>query len=467
LKFKIILIIFFLFTNLSFVKADWLSNFIGKKENDTVKIYIDKIIIFGNDVTADVVIRREIATKEESYLNIEIFKDDINRLYNLGLFNKIDVELLPIGDNKFNLLFTVEETFYILPVPLFNIKESDFSKIQVGANILWRNFNGLNQTLGLSFAVGYEPFISAYYFNPWLGKNNHLFTSFNLKYCKSVNKSITNIDSLDYIHDKSDIANFDNIFFSADFSIGRYFSKYFSLSATLGYNAISVSEYRPGRTVSISGKDKYMTLSLNANYDRRDNIFYTTDGSFYNAKYTRYNSFNNEIGFNKISLDLRNIVPIKLSKDYKISLASRILYSLPFGGNVPVYLHDVMGYDNLVRGWNGKVFDGEYLLCSFNEIRIPIIKPFFVNGGNHLFIKGLPVLKGLSYRYGLYVSPFFDVGGVWNKIDDFNKTQFRCGYGIGLDMILPFNLVGRVDFALRNENSKYHSQFIFFLNSSF
>jgi outer membrane protein assembly factor BamA len=113
------------------------------------------------------------------------------------------------------------------------------------------------------------------------------------------------------------------------------------------------------------------------------------------------------------------------------------------------------------------VLDGEYLLCSFNEIRIPIIKPFFVNGNNHLLIRRLPVFSELSYKYGLYIAPFFDIGGVWNKIDDFNKTQFRNGYGIGLDVILPFNLIGRIDFALRNENSKYYSQFIFFLNSSF
>jgi outer membrane protein assembly factor BamA len=464
---KYFLILFFLFTNLTFLKADWLTGLINKKENDTVKIFIDKIVIFGNDITRDEVIRREIATKENNYLDIGILKEDIDRLYNLGLFNKIDVMPLPVGGNKYNLLITVEESFYILPLPFLNIKESDFSKIQVGANILWRNFNGYNQTLGLGFAVGYEPFINAYYFNPWLGGKNHFFTSLNVRYNKSVNKSISYIDTLNYIHNKSDMADFDNLFFSAEILIGKYISKYFSLSASLGYNSLSVSNYQPGRTVSVTGKDKYMTLSFNANFDRRDNIFYTTDGSFYNLKYIRYNSFNNEIGFNKISLDLRKFVPVKITRNYDISLASRVSYSLPFGGNVPVYMHDVLGYDNLIRGWNGKVLDGEYLLCSFNEIRIPIIKPFFVNGNNHLLISRLPVFSELSYKYGLYIAPFFDIGGVWNKIDDFKKTQFRNGYGIGLDVILPFNLVGRVDFALRNENSKYYSQFIFSLNSSF
>jgi outer membrane protein assembly factor BamA len=455
------------FTNLSSIKADWLSELIKKNENDTIKIFIDKIIIFGNDVTKDEVIRRELGTKENGYLSIETLKEDVERLYNLGLFNKIDIMPIPAGDGKFNLLFTVEETFFIIPIPILNIKESDFSKIQYGANIMWRNFNGMNQTVGLSFALGYEPFITLNYYNPWLGGESHFFTSFNLSYYESVNKSITFANNSSEMQSKSEIANYDNLNFKTDFTLGKYYSKYFSVAATLGYNSLSVSEFQPGRTVSTSGKDKYLSLGLYANFDKRDNIFYTTYGSYYFAKYIRYNSFNNEIGFNKFSLDLRKYIPLKIGKDNYITLASRGLYSMPFGGKVPVYMNEVIGYDNLIRGWNGKVMNGEYLLCSFNEFRIPILNPFFVKGKDHIIIKSLPVFKDLTYKYGFYITPFFDIGAVWNRSDDFGKTQFRSGYGLGLDALLPFNIVGRIDYALRNYNGKFHNQFIFFLNASF
>jgi outer membrane protein assembly factor BamA len=464
---RLIFILSFLFICLSGLKADEINNFLKDDKSDSVKIYVDRIIVFGNEVTKTEVIRREMETKEEAYLNIETLKEDIERLYNLGLFNKIDVMPLPIGDNKFNLLITVEETFYILPIPVVNIKESDISKIQFGANILWRNFAGWNQTLGLSFAVGYEPYVNLFYFNPWLGKKSHFFTTLSLRYNKSVNKSIPETDTLNYIHNKDDIAEFDNKFFAAEFSIGKFISKYFSVSASVGFNSLIVSDYKLGRTISTEGKDRYITLSFNANFDRRDNIFYTTYGSYYNAKYTRFNSFNNEIGFNKFSLDLRKFVPVKLAKDYNLTFASRGLLALPFGGNVPVYMHEVLGYDNLIRGWNGKVLEGESMLSFFNEIRIPLIKPFFVGGNNHFVINKLPVFRTMTYRYGLYLSPFIDVGSVWDKNNSFSKTQFYSGYGLGLDVILPFNVVGRVDFALRNENNKYHTQFLFFLNSSF
>ncbi len=467
MRLKFILTVIIYLTNLGLLRAEELSYLLNTFDEDTVKVYIDRIIIFGNDVTKSEVIRREMGTKEDSYLDIETLKEDIERLYNLGLFTKIDVMPIPSGEGKYNLVFTVEETFYIVPIPIFNIKESDFSKIQVGANLLWRNFRGMNQTIGLSFAVGYEPFVNLNYYNPWLGRESHFFTSFNLSYYKSVNKSLTNTSIAGEIQNKTDIAEYDNLNFKTDFTLGRYLSKYFYVSSTIGYNALSVSEYREGRTVSTTGGDKFLSLTLNANYDKRDNVFYTTYGTYINARYTRYNSFNNEIGFNKLSFDLRKFVPVKFSKDYKITLATRGLYTVPFGGNVPVYLYEVLGYDNLIRGWNGKVMNGENIFCIFNEIRIPVINPFYVSGKDHIIINRLPVFRDLSYKYGLYVAPFFDMGAVWNHSDDFGKTQFRSGYGLGMDMIFPFNVVARIDFGIRNQNSKFYSQFIFALNSFF
>lgn len=463
-RFNIILF-FFIFNQL--LISDCISGVFDNDNQDSIKIFLDKIVIIGNDVTKEEVIRREMSTKENSYLDLEVLKEDIQRIYNLGLFTKIDIMPLPVGEGKFNLLLTVEESFYLIPIPVFNIKESDFSKIQIGANILWRNFAGMNQTLGLNFAFGYEPYVSLSYFNPWVGAKSHFFTSFALSYYKSVNKSIPDLNTNSEVRNKSDIAKFDNLNFNISFSLGKYLSKYFSLSSNLGYNALSVSEYQPGRTVSVSGKDKYMSLSFNVNYDRRDNIFYTTYGTFFNAKYTRFNSFNNEIGYNKIALDIRKYIPLNFSKDYYVTFSTRGMYSIPFGGKVPVYQNEVLGYDNLIRGWNGKVLNGENILCFFNEIRIPVIKPFYVSGKDHIIIKRLPVFKEISYKYGLYISPFFDVGAVWNNSDDFGKTRFRSGYGIGLDMIFPFNIVSRLDFALRNQNNKFYSQFIFALNSFF
>ncbi len=77
------------------------------------------------------------------------------------------------------------------------------------------------------------------------------------------------------------------------------------------------------------------------------------------------------------------------------------------------------------------------------------------------------MLKKLNYKFGLYTTLFFDVGGVWNKKDNFFDTEFKNGFGVGLNFILPFGFVGRTDFAFRKEQKRFIPQIIVDLDASF
>jgi len=165
---------------------------------------------------------------------------------------------------------------------------------------------------------------------------------------------------------------------------------------------------------------------------------------------------------------LRRFIPIKLSKDYAIVFAARAISTITFGGGeMPVYLKESFGYDNFIRGWDNFVFQGENKFLGSMELRIPVVKPFFVKGKRHILLRKIPVLKDLSYRYGLYASLFFDFGGVWERKDRIYDTQFKNGFGIGLNFLLPFDFVGRTDFALRKINNIYKGQVVFSLDASF
>ena len=59
------------------------------------------------------------------------------------------------------------------------------------------------------------------------------------------------------------------------------------------------------------------------------------------------------------------------------------------------------------------------------------------------------------------------MGGVWNKSDVLSKVKFLNGFGTGINMILPFSFVGRIELAYRNQNSKFIPQILLNLNSSF
>jgi outer membrane protein assembly factor BamA len=327
----------------------------------------------------------------------------------------------------------------------------------------------MNETLNLSFGVGYEPFISVSYLNPWIFGKKHYFFQTSFKYSRTYPRSIGNADSTGVIFNKNEVPTYIMNDIMGDARIGKYFGQNTSVSALLQFNSIYTSQYEPGRTVSENGIDAFPSVGLDFTYDTRDYSKFATFGSYYYLKLSRSGIFHKNIDLNKFRFDLRRFIPIKLSKDYALVLAGRINSVLSFGGGeVPVYLKESIGYDNYIRGWDNFVLMGEDKMFGSLELRIPLIKPFYVKGSNHFIIRKLPLANKFSYRYGVYATLFFDFGGVWGRKENIYDTQFKNGFGAGLNFLLPFDFVGRVDFGIRNiRKDKFKGQIIMSLDASF
>ncbi|MEO8666538.1 MAG: POTRA domain-containing protein, partial [Ignavibacteria bacterium] len=158
-------------------------------------IITGKVYVVGNEITDDDVILREVTTRPDSKLDVDVLQEDVNRIYKLGLFNKVDVYPVPTDTvNKFDIMFLVEERFYIFPIPQGGFRNGEFSKFWAGLNVKWNNFRGRNETASLSFGIGYEPFVNVNYFVPWIGKKAHFFSSASIGYSKNYNRSLIALD---------------------------------------------------------------------------------------------------------------------------------------------------------------------------------------------------------------------------------------------------------------------------------
>lgn len=442
--------------------------FVDYPENDSVpEVYVTSIIIAGNEITDEDVIKREILTRENSKLDAVLLQEDAERIYKLGLFNKVQVFPVPTDSiAKVKVMFLVEERFYILPLPQGGFKNGEFSKFWAGAKITWNNFRGRNETAAISFGVFYEPFIDLSYSVPWIGKYAHFFSSASISYSKNYNRSLIALNDTVGNSIPSSSDNFAIYNFKASYSLGKFFSKDFSVSSSLKYHIMETSQYEPGRTVSPDGKDNYLTFSAFGRFDTRNSHEYTLSGSYYTLEYEKF-GFGELMDFNRVTFESRKFIPIKLGEHYGITFATRTLGAISFGGTIPTYLNEFFGYNNIIRGHKKVVLEGENKLGLFNEIRIPVIDPFYFEGKKMPVINKISMLKSLSYKFGLYATLFFDVGGVWNKNDNFFKTQFENGFGAGLNFILPFGFVGRTDFAFRKEGKRFVPQVIFDLDAAF
>lgn len=462
--------IFTVFVSINISIAEVNSDSIKIRGDSTISlsnVYLNKILIAGNKVTDDDIIRRELTIKENSKLNFLELEEDVKRIYRLGLFNKVDVIPVPTETpGRVNIMILVEERFYILPMPQGGFRDGEFSKFWAGLNVRWNNFRGRNETAGLSFGIGYEPFVNVSYSVPWIGKDAHYFSSASVRYSKNYNRSLIalNDTTSNIIPSKSD--NFANYNFEAEYKLGKYFNKNFSASTNFKYHIIQTSQYEPGRTVSTDGKDNFLTFSASGKFDTRNSTEYSLSGSYYSLQYEKF-GFGKLFDFNRINFDTRKFIPIKLSDKYAITFASRTVGTLSFGGTIPSYLYEFFGYDKLIRGYKKIVYEGENQLGLFNEFRIPVVDPFYIKGKSIPIAKKISMLKNISYKFGLYATIFFDMGGVWNKNDNFFNTRFRNGFGAGLNFILPFGFVGRTDFAFRKEEKRFIPQVVFDLDASF
>lgn len=430
-------------------------------------IYVRNILIAGNDITDEDIIAREIYTKENSTLDLNILQSDIERIYKLGLYNKVDAFPIPTdSSNKFDIMFLVEERFYILPLPQGGFRNGEFSKFWAGARVLWTNFRGRNETVSLSFGIGYEPFVSLSYSVPWIGEKAHYFSSFSASYSKNYNQSLNALNDTTSNAIPSSSENFLIYNFNAGATLGKYYTKNFSLAAGLKYNLIDSYPYEPGRTVSTDGVDNFMTFSFSGQFDTRNSYEYTTAGSYYFLEYIKF-GFGKLFDFNKVTYDVRKFIPIKLGEKYAITFASRSIGTIAFGGTIPYYLDEYYGYNKIIRGYKKIVSEGNSQFGLFNEFRIPIINPLYIEGKSIPVVQSISSLKKMNYKFGMYGTLFFDIGAVWYKTDNFFNSRFINGFGAGLNFILPFGFVGRTDFAFRTEGKQFIPQVIFDLDAAF
>ena len=95
-------------------------------------------------MTKEHVILREMSLKIGDTLTQQAKDLDRNNIYNLRLFNKVDIED-SVYQNQATVIVTVSERWYFIPFPVLGMKYRDISKLYYGAGIMHQNFGGRNE----------------------------------------------------------------------------------------------------------------------------------------------------------------------------------------------------------------------------------------------------------------------------------------------------------------------------------
>ncbi|MCX7877482.1 MAG: hypothetical protein N2510_02450 [Ignavibacteria bacterium] len=440
-------IIIFLSVSYSFSQTDSLQEY--AKVLDSLKLKVSRVIITGNEVTRDEVILREMKLVPGALLTMHNYLRDFRKLYNLRLFNRVDIIPIPENNKRVIINVNVNERWYIFPLPDAGMENGEWKKVWLSLGILWDNMRGMNESLFAGFRVFYNPWIKFKYEIPWIGRRLKLFSSFEASWSRNRNKSIelsgASSNEINYNNQ-----GYDNTIYRISLKLGKKFSDDISVYTESRFNLMRVSEYKSGRTMSPDGRDIWLSLGLGFSYDSRNFFDYTTKGYYINTSYYRSGFGDVEVNFGRFNIESRMYLPVYLTGKYFLTFASKFYNSLAIGPQIPAYQREFLGYsDHFVRGWSKFAFEGDNSLTLYNELRIPVISPKYLRGRDLPLIRDILIAKDLDYRYGLYLSLIYDLGTVWMKSESIFRKKFMQGAGMGINFLAPFNYVLRLDWVFR------------------
>ena len=408
--------------------------FAQEKGNDF--FVVDSIQIFGNETTKDYIILRELTFTKGDTVNEAVLKFNKERVYSLGIFNKVKIFRLK-RVNKNYVLILVKESWYIYPLPMLAFQNSQWDKISYGIDFLWKNFRGRNETLHLVAAFGYDPVYAVNYFVPVVdGLKNISFAgqlSFNRTFNKS--KSLENLVGGEFKF-KS---------YSGMIGFGKRLNQFNEVFISLGFQYTEQPfESLASFTASGNKIDRMPMMKLNYLYDTRDLKQFSSGGTYFQTGYFQKGFGVNDISYNILDVDYRRYQPVAKKFTAKLRLLGRHVW----GKRIPFYDRSYFGYNEIIRGHSLDYTEGDnYFKTSF-DLNYSILDEW------NFTIK-LPLIpqKLTSARIGINVSIFYDAGSTFNNGDIISRLKFQSGYGVGMIILfLPYNAL-RVEYAL-NEKGK-------------
>jgi len=405
---------------------------------------LDSVIIIGNTRTKSYVIRAEISLQQGTRFTPELLEYEQNRIYSLGLFNRVQLHILPKLEKKADIVVEVNERWYIFPFPVIGLRDRDWKKLYYGGGLLHSNFRGRNEKIFGMVVLGYDPAVEVSYRTPFLSLDGGYLGEVRFAFQKVRNRSLA----------AQQLSNsFDERHIAGTLSIGKRFDTHQTVWITVGFESVEISEYQPGRTISTSGKDRYPFFGASYTYDTRDLFEYPSMGTFMKFSVRKYGIPSQALDFVRYAADLRRYVPLVPN----FVLTGRLFTDLVAAGITPTYNRVYLGYAERIRGHFKEVREGENLVGISAELHYPFFQPVYLN------LTFLPTEFSIL-RFGIVAAAFSDAGTVWFRHHPFAINSFTKGYGVGIHFLLPYSMILRTDYAW---NEARRGEFILDLGTSF
>ena len=383
------------------------------------KKIIDKIIITGNDITDDFVIRNNLFFSEGDFFNKNKLNDSIAKLKGKNLFEKIDYDLLNLDENRLQL------TIKVIEQPTGEISAGaggGTNGVAISGSLNERNFLGKGISVNSNVNIGTQrAFGSIRYSNPdFKNSGNTLSTSVFVE--------------------------------NNDFENTSYENKIIGTSVSLYYEIYDKLYFQPGIAADLDSLSAHSDAS--ALIKKREGDFYTTK-LFYNlSKNTKNRDIQATDGYVfGAGQDLSFLSDIPYIKN-RIFGSYYNEYIENFVGSIRYRAEAINGFDEDIK-YSDRLFVSNNYLRGFADKGIgPKLENDFI-GGNYAFYTSFSstIPNGLPEKWNATTNIFFDVANVWG-VDDKStddSNQVRSSLGLGFSWVSP---LGPISFTYAKPISK-------------
>jgi outer membrane protein insertion porin family len=406
--------------------------------NEQGMVYVDRIYVEGNVITKDYVIKREFLVKEGDPFDVKKIRRTQEKLYNLGFFSDIVIEIGETGDPyRANLICEVTEqrTGLLSMGAGYSSQDGLLGTFQITQS----NFLGRGQRIDLMLEFGKKKTNYQISFTePWFLGKHVLF---------GISVYDTDRDR-DYYREMRTGGNI---------RIGPHLTDILSLRFTYTYERVKI--YDALADWVEERKDDSSSFTTFLIRDSRDNIFDASRGSRNSISLQVSGGIlGGDTDFVKTFTSNSWFFPTFWRFVLAVQLRYGIVSSFPPSTGVPIYERFYVGGADSVRGYDyrgeiGPSEGGEMMFVSNVEYKFPIVKE-----------KRNTILQGAI---------FIDMGGSWRK-GDVNFTigsrdnQLKVGIGAGIRFQTPFFPV-RLDwgYGLNHKPGEDKSQWYFTMGQSF
>jgi outer membrane protein insertion porin family len=378
---------------------------------------VEAVELDGRNVTREHVVTREIHTKVGEPLDIDTVVADVNRLQNLQIFSEIRVEVEPGTGDRVRLRFIFREMPSWIPLLALTYTEQD--GFSIGPGIASLNLTGRDiEVSGKAFFGGTTQFQLEGDW-PWIGGDNHLGGRLRAAH-------LERFDSLNEFQETGD-----------EFTprVSRFLGERGRLAGF--FSLLTVASDRPGKTLSPTDEDLMVSLGVSVGWDTRDRWNNPRGGWLNELVLSKTGGpLGGDADFWTLIADVRRWQPTFSGQRLLLS-GLMSLQSGMVGVDIPEYLQYRLGGANTIRGYDieklGRELFGRNQLIGTAEYSFTLIPQ-----------RRFDFWK-FSFRLGLELALFGDVGVAWNESHELNASRTRAGLGSGLRLLIPGSEMLRLD----------------------